>query len=199
MMNRFSQLQFIFRNRIPNVIVLLILFNNLWAQNTAAPLTIQQDSAYTIISKGDTVFIASVNEKIECGKISPRGYPKQLPDDYLYEERFDGLKHVVIFDHIVTRKMLNVFIPTLNNPDADLCGVKIIVTNPHTGQVAVFYDVFNWIDRSGKQIFNMNKELHALWGFSGTKEKLPVKLYHVPTGTDYSFNHTEMTLIFKGL
>lgn len=177
---------------LPTIIAMVIL--------SAAQLPAQSGlNTYKTITSGDTIHIWSRQDTPDCEKLTPRGYPKQEPDDYLHEERFDGMQHIVIFDHIVTRKMLNVFLPQLNDPDADLCGVQLILTNPYTQQVVVFYDIFNWINKNGVQIFNANRELADLWGFTGSKETMLVKMVHVPTGTDYGFGHSQIILKFTGL
>ncbi len=142
-------------------------------------------------------------EAVPCNEVAPRyTFPDQNPDDYLHEERFEGMNHIVIFDHIVTRKMIMVFIPTTNNPDANLCGVQLIVQNPITGQYVVFKDIFSWIDENGKPIFNLNKKLYYLWGFDSGAVALPIFLTHLPTGLSYNFptkysDHREVKLMFN--
>lgn len=131
-----------------------------------------------------------------CGDINTLDYPNQLPDDYLHEERFTGLEHVVIFDHIATRKMVNVFLPTLDNPDANLCGVDLWVKNPQTGQTHRYKDIFNWEGNGG--IFNLNEELSALWGFHSSDGvvSFPCHLKHMPTGLSYDFEHEDIAVKF---
>ncbi len=130
--------------------------------------------------------------------------PAQTNQDYLDEPRFNGLPHVVLFDHIVTRKMLNVFLPSLNDARADFCAVQLGMTHPVTGQVVIFEDIFNWIDERGAGMFNLNKKLHFLWGFETGTATFEITHVHRPTGYDYTFvndfpGHATMTLRFGGV
>jgi hypothetical protein len=189
------------------IILFILMAQAVSAQNSGRTITIygtpETDSARTLLAAYDTVFVYAKyplpDNIIPCDKVKARMYPAQQNDDYLHEERFDSIYHVVIFDHIATRKMLNVFIPTLNDPQANLCGVNLYLTNPESGQVVVFHDIFNWMNNKQKQIFNTNREIYNLWGFSSGVKELPVKLIHVPTGNDFSFGHTQMKLYFRNL
>ncbi|MFN0274950.1 MAG: hypothetical protein ACKVPJ_04340 [Chitinophagales bacterium] len=189
------------------VTALLFCVQTAFAQQASKNITIYgtptTDSARKALEGYDTVFVYSAFPLPEgipsCEDARPRMYPAQQNDDYLHEERFDSVYHVVIFDHIATRKMLNVFIPSLNDPNANLCGVNLNLKNPVTGQVVVFHDVFNWMNNKQKQIFNTNREVHNLWGFSSGVKAFPVKLYHVPTGKDFTFGHSELKIYFRDL
>ncbi|MBC8047020.1 MAG: hypothetical protein H7Y00_09515 [Fimbriimonadaceae bacterium] len=188
------------------IYLLLFCTQSLFAQKDASITlkgTPQSENERKDLEKADTIFVFSKyalpDSIIPCDKITTRMYPDQQKDDYLHEERFEGMYHVVLFDHIVTRKMLNVFLKTLDDPNANLCGVQLILTNPNTGQVVVFNDIFNWVNNNGKQIFNVNRELKNLWNFSGGAVAFPVKLIHTPTGRDYTFGHSELRLVFREL
>lgn len=165
--------------------------------------TPQTDSGRNRLLGYDTLFIfptAPVPEGIPpCNALQADWYPSQHEDDYLHEGRFRGLYHVAIFDHIITRKMLNIFLPELNNPDADLCGVRLTLVNPSTGQVAVFYDIFNWVNDDTMQIFNLNQELHNIWGYDSGVILFPVHLIHLPDMVDYTFDHQYASIHFDGL
>lgn len=189
---------------------LLILFTLIFyfgkplqASNISIYGTPQSDSGRNALKQYDTVFIYAAfpvpDSMPPCGSINKSIYPSQNHDDYLHEERFSSLYHVVIFDHIVTRKMLNIFLPTLNDSSANLCGVRLFLENPDTHQVVVFSDIFNWMDDHGHQIFNTNRELSNLWGYSGSTVVFPVKMIHVPTGTDYTFGHQGLSLHFENM
>lgn len=183
-----------------------IFSTGLSAQN-ASVITLygtpENDSSRTLLVQYDTIKVYSPaklsDASIACSNITPRTYPEQHPDDYLHEERFEGMDHVVLFDHIATRKILNVLIPTIKNPDANLCGVDLQLTNPETGQVVIFYDIFNWVNKNGKGIFNTNKEVYNIWKFDVPKMNLPVKMTHIPTGSDYAFGHEVIKLKFLDL
>ncbi|MBC8172517.1 MAG: T9SS type A sorting domain-containing protein [Chitinophagales bacterium] len=114
-------------------------------------------------------------------------YPGQVYNDYLHEERFAGLPFVYIFDHIGTKKLLNVELPLLEDPNVNLCSVNIAVTHPSSGQVALFGDVFNWIDENGANIFNLNKKMYFLWGFDDGEQTFVISILQDSTDYDFTF------------
>lgn len=185
-------------------ILLFAIMHHLHAQSGNIILhgTPGSDSARKALSLYDTVFIYAAHPLpdsiVPCNAVTKQMYPAEQRDDYLHEERFDSLYHVVIFDHIVTRKFLNILLPGLQNSKAELCNVTLTLQHPATKQVVVFYDIFNWMNNEGEQIFNTNREVHNLWGISGAVVVFPVKLYHSPSGSDYTFGHTELKLRMNG-
>lgn len=155
-----------------------------------------------------TVAVPVVNEN--CNLLpSPSLYPAQLPDDYLHEDRFTGLPFISIFDHIITRKNLNIFFPTYYDhygytDTLTFCDVRDCITHPITGQVVCFENTFNWKDENGQNIFNINKKLWLLWGFNFGVVSFDISRIHLPTGIDYTFvdffpAHTEVKLNFNGM
>ncbi len=160
----------------------------------------------------DTLYIYRKHELEEayyvpCDSADSRGYPEQEFDDYLNEWKFADTYHNVIFDHIVTRKMLNIFIPEINDSlravgitdTLTLCYVNIEIQHPVTGQVAVFHDIYNWVNDDLKPIFNLNMELHKLWGYKDAIIAFPINSTHMPTGRNMDFEHEYVTLNFNGL
>lgn len=133
-----------------------------------------------------------------------RLYPAQGRgnDDALNQDKFNGLPNMSIRDHIGTRKMIVVFIPSLNDPDADFCNVTEWYTNPLTGQVAEFHNVYTWWDYRGEQMFNVNLKLWLLWGFDEKVYSFVIDGVHEATGYDYTFTdlfpeHETMELAFQ--
>ncbi|HOZ85504.1 MAG TPA: hypothetical protein PK191_08435 [Niabella sp.] len=137
-------------------------------------------------------------------------YPDMHSDDYLNEEDFIGKPFVILFDHIITRKHLNIFFPTYyeENPQAphnlNFCNVYDYVTNRATGQVACFINSFNWFDERGENMLNFNKKLWLLWGYSNGNITFGITRIHKPTGVDLTFkeyfpDHSELTLSFSGI
>lgn len=130
---------------------------------------------------------------------SPIGYPSQQNDDYLHEERFEGMYHIVLFDHIVTRKMINIIIPETENPYVDFCNINLKLKNTSTGQKVTFKNVYNWVDENGNFIFNTNKNVYYLWGFETGTVNFPVLQIHEATGQNLNYGHDTMALKFTGI
>jgi hypothetical protein len=137
-------------------------------------------------------------------------YPSQQSNDYLHEDRFTGMPFIVLFDHIATRKHINIFFPAYydDHPgvphDLNLCGVNEYITNPQTGQVVCFYDSFNWRDENGENIFNTNKKLWLLWGFHTGNVTFGVARIQTSTGIDFTFKdnfpeHKSLTVSFDSI
>lgn len=132
-------------------------------------------------------------------------YPAEGSDDYLHEEIFEGKQCVYILDHIITRKLWTILLPTLGDPDADLCSVRIWITNLSTGQVVMFDDVFNWLDENGKNIFNLNKKMYFLYGFNAGQRQFKSSQIQLTTGYDFTFpdlypeTHDIIRLRFDGI
>lgn len=155
--------------------------------------------------------ITSPKYSFDCAILpSSSLYPEQHSDDYLHEENFIGKPYVILFDHIITRKHLNIFFPTYysENPQAphnlNFCNVNDYVTNRSTGQVACFTNSFNWFDERGENMLNFNKKLWLLWGFNNGNITLGITRIHIPTGMDFTFKeyfpaHRELTLSFAGI
>ncbi|MBK7740090.1 MAG: hypothetical protein IPI42_05885 [Saprospiraceae bacterium] len=140
----------------------------------------------------------------------PNNYPEQMRDDYLNEDRFVGKPFINLFDHIATRKYINIFFPTYyeNNPGTtkvlNFCDVNEYITNLATGQVVCFKDVFNWYDENGENIFNANKKVWLLWSYNDAVVKFGIEIVHVPTGVDYTFKeyypaHNELDLTLSDI
>jgi hypothetical protein len=132
-------------------------------------------------------------------------YTDQHDDDFLHEERFEGKPLVFIVDHNGTRKIYNILIPSLGDTTITTCDVDLYTTNPVTGQVAGFKDIYNWIDENGKNIFNMNKKIYFLWGFTDDNRDFPTDMIQTTTGIDFTFPNyfpedaEAITLIFKDI
>ncbi|MFN0276743.1 MAG: hypothetical protein ACKVPJ_13435 [Chitinophagales bacterium] len=135
-------------------------------------------------------------------------------DDYLHDERFlnpDGsLKcedPVVEFDHQIYPKFEKTVIPDLaaqTGITIDVDNINFYITNPNTGEVAVFVDIFNWCKNGKRYIFNTNKELAAIWPeFKGQRSVVfPVEMIDMETGISVSIlfrDHKTMTLTMTGL
>lgn len=110
--------------------------------------------------------------------------------DYLHEDIFFDFPFTILVDHYGTRKIVETLMPSLGDPDANLCNVNLYVTNPETGQVAVFYDEYNWIDENGRNIFNANKKMYWLWGFDAGTITFPIEA--IQEGTDYDFTFPDI-------
>ena len=119
-------------------------------------------------------------------------YTFQDPSDYLHEELFVGMNFSVIIDHLITTKVFNVLMPTIGDPDATVCSVNLTIHHPDSDQVAIFYDIYNWIDENGQNIFNFNKKMYFLWGFNSGKIDFDRELIQEVTGYDFTFP-TDMT------
>ncbi|MFN0276249.1 MAG: MopE-related protein [Chitinophagales bacterium] len=131
-------------------------------------------------------------------------YPVQVNDDFLNEWRFEGLPFILIFDHIATRKVFNLFLPRLNDPNVNVCNVNMWLTHPVTGQVAQFNDVFNWQDENGKNIFSVNKKVSFLWQIESGVWSFPIDFVQDSTGYDFTFEayypgHDDADLSFNGI
>jgi hypothetical protein len=114
-------------------------------------------------------------------------YTDQHEDDFLHEERFIGKPLVFIVDHNGTRKIYHILIPSTGDTTITTCDVQLTLTNPVTGQVVVFDDIYNWIDENGRNIFNMNKKMYFLWGFDSGNVDFPAEMLQLPTGIDFTF------------
>ncbi|MBC8172827.1 MAG: hypothetical protein H7X71_02880, partial [Chitinophagales bacterium] len=122
-------------------------------------------------------------EKSDCIPDDYHLYPDQQGDQYLHEELFRGLNNVVLFSHITTRKMILTF------KVKDFCDIRLIITNPVTGQVAVFDDIYRWRE-ADQDMYNLNKNLCWLWGFDGPITiDFPLKQIRSTTGEDLSMDH----------
>lgn len=114
-------------------------------------------------------------------------YTDQHDDDFLHEERFIGKPLIFIVDHNGTRKIYHILIPSTGDTTLTTCDVQLTLTNPVTGQVVVFDDVYNWIDENGRNIFNMNKKMYFLWGFDSGNVDFPAEMLQLTTGVDFTF------------
>lgn len=149
---------------------------------------------------GNSDFVAKDYDfEVPCAEQKSTGLPDQNGDDYLHEERFEGMEHIVLFDHIVTRKMINVIIPEAENPAVNLCNINLTLINPETDESVTFYDIYNWVDDEGKPIFNTNKKVYQLWGFSEGKMEMPVDQIHAPTGEHLDHGHTTINVGLQGI
>lgn len=119
---------------------------------------------------------------------------------YLYEELFAGKYYVSFKDHNHTWKLNNQMIPVYC-PEGDMKNVTEWITNPYTGQVVAFHDVYNWSDRNGQNIYNLNLKLWLLWDFAPGVVSFHIDAIHEGTGCDYTFveffpGHESMELNF---
>ena len=114
-------------------------------------------------------------------------YTFQDASDYLHEELFVGMNFSVTIDHLITTKVFNVLMPTFGDPEATICSVNLTIHHPVSGQVAIFYDIYNWIDENGQNIFNFNKKMYFLWGYSAGKVSFDRELIQEETGYDFTF------------
>ena len=154
----------------------------------------------------------------ECAVPLPSTFPSPQNDDYLHEERFDGVDGVVIGDHLWSRKMANTFISDINDSliaiygdDAELvdwCNIHLILVDFETNERHKWLDIFHYVDADGNQLMNINREVHDLWGYSGGTRTFGIKLIHEATGIDIAFatghfnpetGKSELVLKFGGL
>lgn len=70
----------------------------------------------------------------------------------------------------------------------DFCNVWEYYTNPETGQVVCFKDVYNWWNIDGEQIFNVNQKIYQVFGLNSGVVHLPIDAVHMPTGLNYGFD-----------
>lgn len=115
-------------------------------------------------------------------------YSSPLGDQtYLAEDTYADQPFTVFADHFTTKKTVVNLMPSLDDPDANLCNVNIYFKNPYTLQVAVFHDMYNWMDENGWNIFNMNKKVYFLWGFTSGSILFETDMIQDSTGYDFSF------------
>lgn len=142
----------------------------------------------------------------------PNYYNVGVPDNvhYLHEDLFLGKRYVSLKDHSHVGKFVREMILPIAPDTIDLLDVDETLTHPKTGQKVTFYDVYQWANRDGEHIHNLNLKLWLLWGFEGVVT-MPIASVHRRTGVDMTFGsyfpgHTnpqtgegEITLYFHNM
>lgn len=105
---------------------------------------------------------------------------------YLNEPLFAGKYYVSFKDHSHTWKLNDKMIDVYC-PEGDMSFVTEWITNPYTGQVVEFQDIYNWSDRNGQNIFNENLKLWQLWEFEPEVVSFQIDAIHLASGCDYTF------------
>lgn len=155
------------------------------------------DVDYTTESKVTSPYY---NSDEDCSNVDYHGYPDQDGWQYLNPESVlaSGKDHNVLVDHLITRKVLNVFgYPTLCH--IDIWMKNNIPTSSHYGEVLHFADIYNWTDLNGNPLFNLNYEIAIRWDITTGTYSFPAKLKFMETGEDASEGHDEITLRFIGI
>lgn len=133
----------------------------------------------------------------ETGNFLPSG------EHYLREELFAGKYYVSFKDHNHTWKLFTVMIDSYC-PEGDMNNVTEWITNPYTGQVVAFHNVYNWSDRNGQNIYNLNLKLWLLWDLPEEVVSFEIDATHAASGCDYTFvdafpGHETMELRFMDM
>lgn len=123
---------------------------------------------------------------------------------FLHESLYYGLEYCSMRDHLHLAKHEREMRPCFCD-EGDLFGVIEYVTNPFTGQVVAFHDIYRWSNRYGYNLWNENLALYMVWPELAEYNTVEFQLdtYHPATGCDYTFReyfpgHATMTLYFKG-
>lgn len=108
---------------------------------------------------------------------------------YLNEDWFVGYCNQNLKDHPEANKMQEVVIPSTGVQMNNLCTINEAYTNPFTGQVALFFDTYNWSDRNGLLLFNCNLKVWLLWNLPQQVIDIPIDVYDVETKTKLMYGH----------
>lgn len=124
---------------------------------------------------------------------------------WINEELYYGLAYCSMRDHLHIAKHEREMRPCFCD-GGDLFGVVEYVTNPFTGQVAVFHDIYRWSNRHGWNMWNENLALYMVWPelANYTTVTFDLNTVHEAPDCDYTFRsyfpgHATMTLYFAGM